>query len=445
MRAAPPSTHVAATSLDASTRRAPVVSEGHPAASSTSARASRRYELDWLRALAVFGLIPFHAAVVFTTGVGDYVKNGQTSVYMNTLAAFITLWGIPLLFFVAGAAASFALHIRTTMQYVGERITRLAIPLIFGVLAIVPLQVYIGTLGQPGPHRSYLGFYAQYLQMWLGILHGVFPANANVWIGHLWFIPPLLLYSLLALPLFRFLQRDAGQRFTDVVANMCAGWGALVVLSLPLGVVELAAQSAMSTMSSFGSQLPGDWVAFCAYLLFFLYGYLIYSDERIVGAIRNQAPAALALGATIWLALQALRLTNHTPAPSDHAAYGALTVLVGCTSALWVLAVVGLGMRFLSRGNRLVRYLTKATYPVYVLHMPVLTLVAFYVVRWDANLVLKFLTIIVSTLCLTLLLYDLMIKRVEPLRFLFGMRVRGRAERREGERAHSGEVRVPAH
>jgi hypothetical protein len=364
---------------------------------------------------------------------------------MNTLAAFITLWGIPLLFFVSGAATYFALRIRTTGQYVGERITRLAIPFVFGVLAIVPLQAYVGTLGQPGPHRSYLGFYAQYLQMWFSILHGVFPSNGDLWIGHLWFIPPLLLYSLLALPVFRFLQSRAGQRVTNTVARMCAGWGALPVLGLPLGTVEVAAQSAVSTLSSSSSQFAGDWVAFCAYLLFFLSGYLIYSDERITQAVRQQAPAALVLGATIWLALQALRLTNHMPVPGDVAAYGVMTMLIGFMPWLWVMAIVGLGMRFLSRGNRLVHYLTGATYPVYVLHMPVLTFVALYVVRWDANLVVKFLTIIVATLGLTVLLYDLVIKRVGPLHFLFGMSVRDHAKTLPSERERPlDDVRIPA-
>jgi len=266
-------------------------------------------------------------------------------------------------------------------------------------------------------------------------LRGMFPSNGDLWIGHLWFIPPLLLYSLLALPLFRFLRSRVGQYLLNAVARMCSGWGALVVLGFPLGVLEVAAQHVVSALSASGSQLPGDWVDFCAYLLFFLYGYAVYSDERIARAIRGQAPAALTLGAAIWLVLQALRLTNHIPSPGDGAAYGVMTALIGSMSWLWVMAIVGLGMRHLSCGSRLVRYLTEATYPVYVLHMPVLTLVAFFAVRWDAHLVAKFLTIIVATLLFTALLYDLGVKRVVPLRFLFGMGRRDCGEKPVGESA----------
>ncbi|MGZ3637449.1 MAG: acyltransferase family protein, partial [Ktedonobacterales bacterium] len=107
-----------------------------------AAKTPRRYELDWLRTCVVFGLIPFHTAIIFTTGLGDYVKNEQQTPVMNVLAGFITFWGIPLLFFVAGAASQFALRSRSPRQYVIERVMRLGIPFVFGVLVIVPIQVY---------------------------------------------------------------------------------------------------------------------------------------------------------------------------------------------------------------------------------------------------------------------------------------------------------------
>ena len=64
---------------------------------STTTRGSRtvrRHELDWLRTAAVFGLIPFHTAIIFTTGSYDYVKNAQTSAFMDLLTSFVSIWGI---------------------------------------------------------------------------------------------------------------------------------------------------------------------------------------------------------------------------------------------------------------------------------------------------------------------------------------------------------------
>ncbi|HEX5570593.1 MAG TPA: hypothetical protein VFX31_04345, partial [Ktedonobacterales bacterium] len=55
----------------------------------------RRHELDWLRTAAVFGLIPFHTAIIFTTGSFDYIRNAQSSAVMDALTSFVSIWGIP--------------------------------------------------------------------------------------------------------------------------------------------------------------------------------------------------------------------------------------------------------------------------------------------------------------------------------------------------------------
>ena len=94
-----------------------VATVGQVAALRGESNVRRRHELDWLRALAVFGLIPFHAAIVFSTGSRDYVKSGQTSVVMDLLASFITFWGIPLILLIGGGAARFDLPKRAIRAF----------------------------------------------------------------------------------------------------------------------------------------------------------------------------------------------------------------------------------------------------------------------------------------------------------------------------------------
>jgi len=119
-----------------------------------SASGVRRHELDWLRTAAVFGLIPFHTAIIFTTGSYDYVKNTQSSAVLDALTAFVSLWGIPVLFLVSGGASRYALSARGVARYLNERVMRLLIPFTFGMLLIVPLQIYIGLLSAPTPPPS---------------------------------------------------------------------------------------------------------------------------------------------------------------------------------------------------------------------------------------------------------------------------------------------------
>src|SRR5690242_3510307 len=173
----------------------------------------RRAELDWLRALVVLGLIPFHVAIIFTRSTTDYVKNSEASPALTLVASFISYWGMPLLFFVAGAGAWFALEFRSAGRYARERFTRLVVPFVFGVLAIVPVQVYVGYLSNPAYHDSYVQFYPAHLRGFAALVRGMPPGGtANTLIGHLWFIPLLLFFSLATLPLFLALKRPGGLR-----------------------------------------------------------------------------------------------------------------------------------------------------------------------------------------------------------------------------------------
>jgi peptidoglycan/LPS O-acetylase OafA/YrhL len=382
---------------------------------------TRRHELDWLRALAVLGLIPFHAAIIFTTGSGDYIKSGQTSIYMDFLASFISFWGIQLLFFIAGAAAYFALHRRSSGQYVSERLARLAVPFIFGVLTIVPLQIYIGYLAMPGAHMSFPEYYyAVFLQGWLGVLHGTIPSNGDAWVGHLWFIPPLLIYSLLA-PLILWASRHLPDHLKKQGIGIASGWRILVLFGLPLGLVEYVLHGNGPRSLSLDYLLSENWAQFICFLLFFFYGYIIYSSHCLILSARRYAWRAIVLGTACWLISEGLIQAHLVPANDYSAGYAASMVLRSYISWFWVIGITGLAIRYMGWSNRLLAYLKQGTYPIYVLHMLVLTFVAFFVVRWDSSLLTKFLIIVALTVALTLLLYDLFIKRVGVLRFLFGL------------------------
>lgn len=388
-----------------------------------AAKTPRRHELDWLRTCVVFGLIPFHTAIIFTTGAGDYVKNTQRSIVMNVLAGLITFWGIPLLFFVSGAAARFALRTRSSKQYAIERITRLGIPFVVGVLAIVPLQAYVGTLSAPGAHDAYPQFYIHYLQQWAGVFQGKFPARGDDWVGHLWFIPPLILFSLLTLPLFRYLETPHGIHLIARLASFSKGWRLLVLFGLPPAICEFVLQGGLSNMLFLDLQLSWNWVLFILYLIFFIYGFVIYTDGRFLVAIQQHWLAALVIGSAAWLVFEGLYLTGQAPKSDNVTGYLLLVLLRSYVSWLWVVALVGIAMRYLSSDSRMLSYLRDAAYPVYVLHMPVLTIVGFYVVQWDMPLIIKFLVIVGVTVVVTLLLYELVVRRTRVTRFLFGLKV----------------------
>ena len=72
--------------------------------------------------------------------------------------------------------------------------------------------------------------------------------------------------------------------------------------------------------------------------------------------------------------------------------------------------------------TRWLRRLNEAVAPFYILHHLVITIVAFYVVRWSWGIFPKFLTIFVVSFVITVGVYAYLIRMVTPLRRVFGMR-----------------------
>jgi fucose 4-O-acetylase-like acetyltransferase len=136
---------------------------------------------------------------------------------MEEVMRWLHRWRMPLLFFISGAGTFFALQRRTYGAYAGERFRRLFIPLVFGMFVIVPPQIYIEWLFRGRFSGTYADFYPNVFGF--QAYHDGGTGGAFSW-HHLWFICYLFFYSLLSIPVFRWLKSEAGQRFTD-----CAGLG----------------------------------------------------------------------------------------------------------------------------------------------------------------------------------------------------------------------------
>jgi glucan biosynthesis protein C len=367
-----------------------------------SAKPQRRWDIDWLRVLAVLLLFYYHPARIFYSWGGWYIENAQKSKGLSYIALFIEQWHMPLFFLLAGVSTWFALRFRSSGQYVKERFKRLLVPLIFGLLVIVPPQIYFELLHY---HRISIRT-VPYLEFYPHFFDGHYTGEFDM--GHLWFIAYLFLFSLVALPLFLFLKRDAGQRLIGWLAGF---------LSLP-GMIFLLAVPAMVTNYLLLDFYPNP----VYFLTFFILGYVLVADARFDEAIARHKAIALVLGLAlyiVWIRLVTRGVISSNwlqPIPRDLICWFCL------------IALLGYGKKFLNFTNGFLRYAGEASYPVYILHQTVIVIIAYYVVQWDASVLAKFVTIVVTSFVTTVVLYDVLIKRTNVTRFLFGMRPKKKLE-----------------
>ncbi len=407
--------------------RAPVAT---PASSATTP--GRRYELDWLRVLVVLCLIPYHAAGIFSASADLYVKDPQAGLQLNGLATFFEDWAMPLLFLIAGAGARYSLSERSAGQYLGERASRLLIPFLFGTFVIVPIQDYFALLSDPSllqrslvpvsdPHLldSYPRFYVQYLLgYWYYLTHYSTQMEFIFW-GHLWFVARLILYALATLPLFLALGTRWGNRLISMLARALARRGVLLLFALPLGLAVLGLRSSQFASLLTDWRFDPNWSQLGFLLIFYLYGYILFADQRFVATIRRSGPLALVLGVAAYFGMLALSYgVAHSFVLLELERVGQ-----GFVSWLWVVALLSLGMRYLARTSWLLRYLTDAALPIYILHMPVLLLCAAVVLGLHVSIAVKLTLLIIGTLGTTLAIYEVAVKRIPAMRILLGVKL----------------------
>jgi hypothetical protein len=82
------------------------------------------------------------------------------------------------------------------------------------------------------------------------------------------------------------------------------------------------------------------------------------------------------------------------------------------------------GQHNLNFNNKLLAYGNEALLPFYILHQTVILAVGWFIIPLDLSILLKLLIISTTSFVIIMALYELLIKRFNVLRFLFGMRLK---------------------
>jgi peptidoglycan/LPS O-acetylase OafA/YrhL len=390
----------------------------------STGRSPRLHYLDWLQVLAILGVFLFHAVHPFDDLADWHIKNVEKSVLATFYAGFFNLWGMPFFFLMAGATSWFSLRRRTPGRYARERVTRLLIPFFIGALVLTPIQAYY-ELTHKGwwdggsiiefvlSSEARTTFYTEYNSLTLG------PEVFGTIGYHLWFVAFLFIFALVALPIFSWLNGDSGRWFIAPLAQVAKCRGGLLVFVIPLILIRFILQPYFPAYTG--------WSDFTFMLVFFIYGFILISDQRFKDSIRRDWWLHLILGIVCTLFFFSMAagvpVVNWMYSPGTPGFYISW-ILHSINAWCWTLVVFYIGMRFLDFTNTQLRFSREASYPFFFFHQPVIILIAFYVVQWQVSLPIKLLVVLIGAFTVILAIYELLVRRINPVRALFGMKLR---------------------
>lgn len=363
----------------------------------------RRKYIDWLRIFGIILLFPYHTFRVFDPGEANYVENAAKSAFGQTFMAAVWPWFMPLLFLVAGISTWYALQKRDGRHFTRERVMRLLVPLVLGILFIVPIQGYVARLQEGTLQGGYLNYlFTQFLPDFSDIsgYHGTFTP------AHLWFILYLFVISMVLLPIFLLVVRKRAKQGIGGFGRLFEKGWFLFLLFIPLTISE--------GLPDLGGKNP------FFFGLYYVIGFFIASSDgawKTIDRIRWPALAVLAVTIPGYFLLR-----NIAAGKDDFAWQSIIWALVrnlyGITALLCMLAFAG---RYLNRGGKALDYMNQAAFPVYILHQSVMMAVAYFVVQWNIGTAPKMIAIMAVTLALCVALFEVC-RHVPPLRVLLGIK-----------------------
>lgn len=370
----------------------------------------RHYGLDWLR-IAAFGLlILYHIGMAFAPW--DWVIHTRYSIdWLIVPMEAVSPWRLGLLFAVSGYASRMLFaKSGDAGGFAWSRAKRLLVPLAFGMAVLVPAEMWVLVMEHGYPH-GLLHFWALDYWRWGEFWGRSFPS----W-EHLWFVAYLAAYTFLLAAALRW----GGERLfraMDVVADwFVQGWRMLWVPAALLVIAKLALLFVVPEKQG----LFTDWAGHAAFFPLFLLGFVLGGAPQLWPAIARVWRVALVLAVVTGAIDVWIELSHPGHTPIGHAT---MALDRGARTAMaWfmVLVLFHAASRWWNHDHVWRKPLAEAVFPFYLVHHPVIVLIAWYSLPLGLSAWAEFLLLLSGTVAACVVTY-LVGRRIGWLRPLIGL------------------------
>ncbi len=368
----------------------------------------RRHDLDWLRVL-VFGLLIFyHIGMLYVANWGFHFKSHYLSQPLEGLMLAVHPWRMPLLWLISGISIRYVLQKMSAFKFVTARTLRLLLPLLFGILVVVPPQLFVEMSGKGELHMTYWQFYRIFFDLNNPVFDNYQPGILpHIDVNHLWYLRELWTFSLITLCLSPLLNSRFVQSGMDWLAGKAGFAGLFLLPLLPLIAVNIMIPDENRNQIGF---------------TFLVYGYLIGWNERLWEQIKRYRRAFLSIAIASYIAILFAYFFVWLDPVLKAMWWAKLLGLVAvCNSWTAVLALLGYAAVYLNKPSAKLRYFNDAVLPYYIVHQTFIVVLAFVLVPLQLGPVWEPLLIIAGTIAGCMVSYEI-IRRVNVLRPLFGLK-----------------------
>lgn len=351
----------------------------------------RKHYIDNLRSIIILLLIPYHAAMSWNTWCEPNYIYFEGNRWISSIIVFLSPYLMPLLFLLAGICTNFALQKRTPSQYILERCKRLLIPFIFGTLLLMPPMTYLADKFNHGYSGGFTHHYITFFTRFTDLTG----ADGGFSVGQFWFIIYLFIISLISVGIISVQKKIKPECKTNIPLPV------ICLLGLPLPI--------LSELLSVGGK------SLVEYTYIFLIGYYVFSDENTVDKAEKHKWFFLLVGGMFAIFNVYLFIWSDVQYPLIN------TVMKFTAEWFMLLALLGIGKRYLNFGGKISTYLSQRSFAFYIWHFIFVVVFQYLLSGVCKNTLLLYIVPIIPAYGATLLCCEISM-RIPFLRFLTGVK-----------------------
>ena len=299
---------------------------------------NRKYYIDNLRWMLLLILIPYHTAMAWNVWDEPNYIFFEGNKVISSIVVFFSPYFMPVLFVLSGISMRLSLRSRTKREYITERMKKLLIPFLFGVLALMPVMTYIADKFS----YSYEGGFLRHYRIFFTKFTDLTGVDGGFSAGQFWFLLYLFVISVVGIGILTLFERIIPEKGRSVPL-----WG-VVMLGLPLPI--------LSELLSVGGKSLAE------YTYLFLIGYYVFSKDEIIDKAEKYKMLMFCIGISsavvnvylfIWSGKEYVLLN---------------TLAKYITEWLMIIALTGIAKGYLNFTGNISAYMSKRSFLFYIWH-----------------------------------------------------------------------------
>ena len=365
--------------------------------------------MDALRAIMMLLGLVIHSALTYAVtdwGSTWSLKDPNATHWTNDyLVDFVHVFRMQIFFFVAGFFGALLFYERQPRRMIQNRFKRIVLPFIVFVFLLWPtvLVSFVFTrlsfAGEAVAWETATGYLTQ--------IDGYIPGSTY----HLWF-----LYYLALITGFTVIIAFIAKQFKAFTNNTSAIFNRIIIHPI-LRILVLASFTVVayvfmntSQVATSNSFIP-DLNTFTYYAFFYMIGWILFKSKHLLDELKRMDWWSTTLGIALFSVYFFWK--------EDFNFYDAI-IIKSITVWCLIFGITGLFIRYASNHSRAMRYISDASYWVYLVHLTFTGLLPGLIMNWALPATIKFLIVMTSTFLICFISYHYLVRSTFIGQFLNG-------------------------